>query len=150
MKFEQVHELQTEKRITVAEAARMLGMSERNLRRYIQRYQEEGLDGLNDKRLATAAHNAAPVDEVLALMELYESRYPGYSAAHFYDKYRQHHNGQRSYNWVRLTLQRQGVLQACPKKGKHRRKRPRQAMVGMMVHQPQPINGLRAFIGTWW
>lgn len=69
MKFEEVYELRNEKNITVEEAAKMLCMSERNLRRYIERY-EEGLDGLNDKRLAQAAHNAAPVDEVIRLAEL--------------------------------------------------------------------------------
>lgn len=135
MKFEEVCELRNEKRITVEEAARMLCMSERNLRRHIERYEEEGLDGLNDKRLANAAHNAASVDEVFSLMELYKYDYVGYSASHFYDKYKQYHNGQRSYNWVRLTLQRQGLIHRTKKKGIHRCKRPRQPMPGMMIHQ---------------
>ena len=38
MKFEEVYELRNEKSITVEEAAKMLCMSERNLRRYIERY----------------------------------------------------------------------------------------------------------------
>ena len=91
MKFEEVHELRNESRITVEEAAKMLCMSERNLRRHIERYEEEGLDGLNDKRLAHAAHNAAPVDEVIGLAELYDARYRGYNPSHFYDKYRHHY-----------------------------------------------------------
>jgi len=135
MKFEEVYELRNEGRLTVEEAAKMLCMSERNLRRHIERYQEEGLDGLNDKRLAYAAHNAAPVDEVFALAELYSNRYQGYSSAHFYDKYKQYHLGKRSYNWVRLTLQKQGLVSKCKKKGTHLRKRPRQPMPGMMLHQ---------------
>ncbi|MCP3683315.1 MAG: ISNCY family transposase, partial [bacterium] len=135
MKFEEVYELRNENRVTVEEAARMLSMSERNLRRYIERYEEEGIDGLNDKRLAKAAHNAAPVDEVIRLTELYDARYKDYSPSHFYDKYRQHHGGSRSYNWVRLTLQRQGLVNKSKKKGAHRRKRPRQPMPGMMIHQ---------------
>ena len=135
MRFEEVYELRNEKRITVEDAARALGMSERNLRRYIERYEEEGIDGLTDKRLANAAHNAAPVDEVFRLAELYERGYAGYSSAHFYDKYKSHHNGQRSYNWVRLTLQRHGLTHRSKKKGTHRRKRPRQPMPGMMIHQ---------------
>jgi len=135
MKFEEVCELRNEKSITVEEAAKMLCMSERNLRRHIERYEEEGLDGLNDKRLAHAAHNAAPVDEVIRLAELYKCTYVGYSASHFYDKYKQHHEGQRSYNWVRQTLQRQGLIHCSKKKGAHRRKRPRQPIPGMMIHQ---------------
>ncbi|MEI6553860.1 MAG: ISNCY family transposase [bacterium] len=135
MKFEEVYELRNEKNITVEEAARMLCMSERNLRRYIERYEEEGMDGLNDKRLAHAAHNAAPVDEVIRLAELYKCKYVGYSASHFYDKYRQHYKGQRSYNWVKRTLQQQGLMVCYKKKGTHRSKRPRQPMPGMMIHQ---------------
>lgn len=135
MKFEEVCELRNESRITIEEAARMLCMSERNLRRHIERYEEEGLDGLNDKRLAQAAHNAAPVDEVIGLAELYSGRYQGYSSAHFYDKYLQHHAGKRSYNWVRIMLQKQGLVHKSKKKGAHRRKRPRQPMSGMMIHQ---------------
>lgn len=135
MKFEEVYELRGEGKLTMEEAARMLCMSERNLRRYIERYEEEGLDGLNDNRLARAAHNAAPVDEVFRLMDLYTSRYQNYSSAHFYDKYRATHCGQRSYNWVRITLQRNGLVSKLPKKGAHRHKRPRQPMPGMMIHQ---------------
>lgn len=135
MKFEEVYELRNESKITIEEAARMLCMSERNLRRHIERYEEEGLDGLNDKRLAKAAHNAAPVDEVFALSELYNSRYRGYSSAHFYDKYKRHHAGDRSYNWVRLTLQKQSLVSKSKKKGAHHRKRLRQPMPGMMIHQ---------------
>lgn len=134
MKFEEVYELHNEKSITVEEAAKMLCMSERNLRRYIDRYEEEGIDGLNDKRLAHAAHNAAPVDEVFRLADLYRREYTGYNASHFYDKYKSL-GGNRSYNWVRLTLQRHNLVRHTPKKGPHRRKRPRQPMIGMMIHQ---------------
>lgn len=134
MKFEEVYDLQTEGSITTEEAALMLNMSERNLRRYIQRYHEHGIDGLSDKRLGKAAHNAAPVDEVIALCGLYQSYY-GYSAAHFFDKYRDTHQGSRSYNWVRKTLQKRSILHRGAKKGAHRLKRPRRSMVGMMIHQ---------------
>ena len=148
MKFEEVYELRNEKRITVEAAARMLCMSERNLRRYIERYEEEGIDGLNDKRLEHAAHNAAPVDEVFRLSELYKYNYVGYSASHFYDKYKQYHDGRRSYNWVRLTLQRQGLTHKFKKKGVHRRKRPRQPMPGMMIHQDASTH--QWIEGTYW
>lgn len=135
MKFEEVYEWQTEGRLSLQEAVQMLNMSERNLRRYIQRYQDEGIDGLNDKRLGKAAHNAAPVDEVMALCELYQHHYRGYNARHFFDKYRLQHHGSRSYNWVRRSLQCQGVILVGRKKGQHRRRRERKPMRGMMIHQ---------------
>lgn len=135
MKFEEVYELRTEKRISITEAASMLCMSERNLRRHIQRYEEEGIEGLNDKRLTRKAHNAAPVYEIIELTELYENWYRGYNIAHFCDKYRLKHAGQRSYNWVRNVLHDVGVVQKSKKRGQHRRKRERQPMIGMMIHQ---------------
>lgn len=135
MKFEEVYEWQTEGRLSLHEAAQMLNMSERNLRRYIQRYQEEGIDGLNDRRLGKAAHNAAPVNETIVLCELYQTHYRGYTAKHFFDKYRYQHQGSRSYNWVRKTLQQRRILLAQRKKGQHRRRRERQPMIGMIIHQ---------------
>ncbi len=64
MNFENALTLWTEDRLTQQEAARMLGVCERTFRRYLQRYEENGLDGLNDKRLTQASARKAPVDEV--------------------------------------------------------------------------------------
>ncbi len=40
-----------------------------------------------------------------------------------------------SYNWLRLTLQAHNKIKAAPRRGAHRRKRPRRPMAGMMLHQ---------------
>ena len=52
MRFEQAYEGWTEKRLTQEEAARLLGVCPRTFRRTINRYEEDVLDGLIDKRLA--------------------------------------------------------------------------------------------------
>ena len=51
MRFEEAYGGWQERRLTQEEAARMLGVCERTFRRYVDRYEEEGLDGLVDKRL---------------------------------------------------------------------------------------------------
>lgn len=135
MKFENWYIQWEKKQLNLSEVAEALGVCERTVRRYIESYEEEGLEGLNDKRLSKAAHNAAPLDEVLALTNLYESSYKGYSAAHFYDCYRKDHKGGRSYNWVRNTLTQSGSRKAVKPGIKHRRKRPRSPMTGMKIHQ---------------
>ncbi len=66
------------------EAARLLGVCERSFRRYLNRYEEAGLEGLVDKRLSQVSWRCAPVDEVMALGDLYRSRYQGWQAQHFY------------------------------------------------------------------
>ncbi|GAB4167735.1 MAG: ISNCY family transposase [Wenzhouxiangellaceae bacterium] len=135
MRFEEAYTGWTEKRLTQEEAARLLGLCERTFRRYIDRYEEEGLDGLIDKRLSQVSHRKAPVDEVLRLEALYKERYDGWNIKHFYSFYRDRHGGTRSYTWVRNTLQKAGLVKKAPARGKHRRRRERAPMVGMMLHQ---------------
>ena len=78
-RFEEAYGGWTESRLTQEEAARVLGVCARTFRRWIDRYQEEGLDGLRDKRLAQASRRGAPVDEVLALVDRYRTGHQGWN-----------------------------------------------------------------------
>lgn len=134
MRFEEAYEGWQSGRLTQEEAARLLGVCERSFRRYIRRYEEEGLDGLIDKRLEQASHRKAPVDEVMAVVEGYRRRYEGWSVKHFYAWYRRDGGG-RSYTWVKNTLQAAGAVAKAPGRGKHRKRRARSPWPGMMLHQ---------------
>jgi transposase len=135
MRFEEAFYDWSERKITQQEAARLLGVCERTFRRYINRYEENGLDGLIDKRLGQVSHRRAPVDEVMKLTELYKNRYDGFNVKHFYRFYRYHHDGSRSYSWVKNTLQASHLVKKSSKRGKHRKRRPRAPYPGMMLHQ---------------
>lgn len=135
MRFEELYELWTESRLTEAEAALQLGMHERTFRRWCRRFEAKGAEGLIDQRLERAAHNTAPVDEVMSILSLFETHYPHFNVSHFYDKYRQAHQGERCYSWVKNRLQEAGLVKSAKRRGAHRRKRPRQPMKGMMIHQ---------------
>ena len=113
----------------------MLGVCERTFRRYVDRYEDEGLDGLADKRMSQVSARRAPVDEVLRTETLYRERYDGWNVKHFYSFYRREHAGVRSYTWVKNTLQRAGLVAKAPGRGKHRRRRERSPLEGMMLHQ---------------
>ena len=65
MRFEEAFELWRSDRLTQEEAAQLLGVCDRSFRRYIDRFEEDGLQGLIDKRLEQVSHHKAPVDEVL-------------------------------------------------------------------------------------
>ena len=134
MRFEDTFSLWTEGRITQEEAARILGVHERSFRRYVDRYKENGLDGLIDKRLNQASARKAPVDEVMAMVDLYQNRHKTWNVQHFHDWYVQD-GGTRSYTWVKNTLQDRGLVAKAPKRGKHRKRRPRSPLPGMMLHQ---------------
>src|SRR6185312_5991884 len=70
-------------RLSQEEAARLLGVCERTFRRYLNRYREEGLEGLIDRRLMQVSHRRAPVDEVMRVTERYRERHAGWNAKHF-------------------------------------------------------------------
>ena len=65
----------------------------------------------------------------------YRERYEGWNVKHFYSFYRREHAGARSYRWVKRTLQRAGLVAKAPGRGKHRRRRERAPLAGMMLHQ---------------
>lgn len=134
MRFEEVYERWSESRLTQSEAAELLAVGERQFRRQCRRYEADGLDGLIDQRMGQLSHRCAPVDEVIALVEQYRSRYVGWTVKHFYSKY-QAGGGGRSYNFVRLALQQHGQVTKAKRRGAHRRKRERKPLLGMMLHQ---------------
>lgn len=134
MRFEEMYSGWQEGRFSQDEAARVLGVCSRTFRRQICRYEEDGLEGLSDKRLTQASHRRAPVDEVLKLTERYRKSYRGWNVKHFYSWYVRD-GGKRSYTWVKNTLQQQGEVPKLKKKGVHRLRRERSPLPGMMLHQ---------------
>lgn len=135
MKFEEVYDRTFSGVLSVAEAAEILGMSERTFRRWRDRFEADGADGLYDRRLGRVSGRRAAVDEVTRVLELFDTRYFDFTAKHFHDKLVSEHGFSRSYNWLRLTLQAHGRIRPAPRRGAHRRKRPRRPMVGMLLHQ---------------
>lgn len=134
MRFEEAFGGWRASRLTQEEAGRLLGVSERTFRRLICRYEDEGLEGLLDKRLNRPSARRAPVDEIMALQGRYRTRHAGWNVKHFYWWYRQD-GGTRSYTWVKKTLQQGGLVQRAPKRGAHRKRRERSPLPGMMIHQ---------------
>lgn len=134
MRFEEVYNSWRNHCLTQEEAALILGVSDRSFRRYIDRFEENGLDGLADKRLTQVSHRRAPVDEVIALVDLYSSRHQGWNASHFHDWYSMQ-GGTRSYTWVKNQLQQAKAIPRSKRKGVHRKHREASALPGMMIHQ---------------
>ena len=134
MRFEEAYGVWTEGRLSQEEAALILGVTSRTFRRYINRYEEQGEEGLLDRRLTQASFRRAPVDEVTAMTEKYMSRHRGWNVKHFYNWY-QRDGGRRSYTWVKNTLQSRGLVPKAAKKGAHRKRRERAPLPGMMLHQ---------------
>jgi hypothetical protein len=134
MRFKEAYDGWQEGRLSQEEAARILGICDRSFRRYRDRYEEQGMEGLLDKRLNQVSHRRAAVDEVMALTEKYRGGYEGWNAQHFHTWYRRE-GGTRSYTWVKSRLQEAQLIVRAKRKGAHRKRRERSAMAGMMLHQ---------------
>jgi hypothetical protein len=134
MRFEEAYKVWSEGRLTQEEAARVLGVCSRSFRRYVDRYEENGVEGLLDKRLTQESSRRAPVDEVVSVTRQYQSKYYGFNVKHFYSWYKRE-GGQRSYTWVKNTLQAKGLVNKKPKRGTHRKRRDPSPLPGMMIHQ---------------
>lgn len=133
-RFREVYGGWRERRLSQEEAARILGVSDRTFRRYVERYDDGGLDALVDHRLSQGSHNKAPVDEVLALTERYRARHDGWTAQHFHSWYKRS-GGTRSYTWVKTRLQEAHLVKKAPRRGVHRKRRERAPWPGLMIHQ---------------
>ena len=135
MKFEEVYQRTSKRSLSQGEAASILGVSERTFRRWRDRYEAEGAEGLYDRRLGKVSGRRVAVDTVMEVLALFDTRYWDFTAKHFHERLVADHGFTRSYNWLRLALQCHGRTRKAPRRGAHRRKRSRRALPGMMLHQ---------------
>ena len=121
--------------LTMAEAGEILGCSERQFRRYRDRYEEDGLEGLADKRLGKASARRVPVDKIDWMLDEYRTHYRGWNVKHFHEQLVKHHGFRWGYTWTKTQLHTAGLVDRATRRGAHRRKRPRKPCEGMMLHQ---------------
>jgi len=116
------------------QAAEIIGISDRSMRRWKQRYEEYGYDGLFDRRTKKPSPKKVPLAEVEKILRLYRERYFDFNVRHFVEKLHTEHGVHSSYTWVKTALQTAGLVAKTRKRGKHRKKRPRRPLTGMMLH----------------
>ena len=134
-KFESVLERVRDRGLSQSEAAEILGTSERTFRRWRDRHDEAGMDGLFDRRLGKASSKRVPVDEIAWVLEQYDTVYTGWTVKHFHDHLVEHHGFRLGYTWTKRQLHAAGLVRPAVRRGAHRRKRPRRPLAGMLLHQ---------------
>src|SRR5438132_2639211 len=122
------------KRITWWQAAEIIGISDRQMRRWRERYEEFGYDGLFDRRQGKPSPKRVPVARVEQVLGLYRDRYFDLNVRHFQEKLQHEHQIELSYSWVKLALQGAGLVRRGRKRGVHRQRRPRRPLPGMLLH----------------
>jgi transposase len=134
MKVQEVILRAMAKKITWWQAAEIIGMSDRNMRRLHWRYREHGYDGLMDRRVGQPSSKRVPLAVVEQVFRLYREKYFDLNVRHFHEKLQQEHGIRLSYTWVKQALQGAGLVRVARRRGVHRRRRERRPLPGMLLH----------------
>jgi transposase len=116
------------------DAAEILGVTDRSLRRWRKRYEEHGYDGLYDRRKGRPSPKRIAVKTLEQVLELYREKYFDFNVRHFHEKLAEEHGIELSYTWVKLALQGAGLVKKQRRRGTHRRRRERRPLPGMLLH----------------
>jgi len=134
MKLQDVMLRAMAKRITWYQAAEILGISCRQMLRWQTRFKHEGYEGLFDRRRGVPSPKRVPLETVETVLRLYQEQYFDFNVRHFHEKLATEHNIKLSYTWVKQALQGAGLVKRRRKRGKHRKRRPRRPLPGMLLH----------------
>lgn len=135
MRFETLLDRHERGELSQVEAAEMLGMSERTFRRWRDRLQEEGPEGLIDRRIGKPSSRRAAEDEILRMLGLWREHYSDFTVKHFHEQLVKRHDYKLGYTVTKLHLHRSGLVAPSPRRSAHRKKRPRRPLAGMLLHQ---------------
>ncbi len=134
MKVQEVILRAISKQISWIEAAEIIGVTPRTMRRWRGRYEKHGYDGLFDRRLQRPSPKRVPLATVEKVLGLYRERYSDFNVVHYVEKLHEVHDIPLSYSWVKKALQEAGLVAKKSKKGAHRKRRPRRPLKGMLLH----------------
>jgi transposase len=116
------------------EAAEIIGVTDRTMRRWRKQYEEQGYSGLWDYRKRSPSPKRVPVADLEKVLRLYREKYFDFNVQHFHEKLREQHGLKYSYTWVKTALQEAGLVERRKKPGSHRKRRARRPLPGMMLH----------------
>ena len=134
MKVQEVILRAMAKKITWWQAAEIIGISDRSMRRWRERYEAQGYDGLMDRRRGRPSGRRVPLAQVEQVLGLYREKYFDLNVRHFHEKLVEEHGIHLSYTWVKQALQGAGLVAKNRKRGVHRKRRPRRPLPGMLLH----------------
>lgn len=116
------------------QASEVLGLSPRAIRRWREKFDESGIDGLLDGRRRSPSDRALPARELRKWLRLYRERYAGYNVRHFHSVARRKHGLKWSYTLMRNVLQTAGLVRKRRPRGKHRMRREPRPCFGELLH----------------
>src|ERR1019366_1500250 len=91
MKVQEVILRAIAKKMTWWQAAEIIGISDRSMRRWRERYEEHGYDGLLDRRRGKPSPKRVPLAKVEEVLRLYREKYFDLNVRHFHEKLQEAH-----------------------------------------------------------
>ena len=91
MKVQEVILRALAKKITWLQAAEIIGISDRHMRRWRASYEEFGIRGLFDRRRGKPSPKRVAMATVERVLELYRDRYLDLNVRHFHEKLQEEH-----------------------------------------------------------
>ena len=134
MKVQEVILRAVAKKITWIQAAEILGVSPRHMRRWKEKYEQFGFHALFDGRRGKTSPRRVPAAVLAEVLRLYREQYFDLNVSHFHEKLTQAHGFSVSYTWTKGVLQGAGLVSRQPRRGTHRKRRARRPLPGMMLH----------------
>lgn len=134
MKIQEVIMRAMAKKLKWYQAAQILGISCRQMRRMKERWEERGYDGLFDRRRGKPSPKRVPMARVQEVLRLYQEQYYDFNVKHFHEKLKSEHQIKLSYTWVKTALQTAGLIQREHRRTRHRKRREPRPLPGMMLH----------------
>src|SRR5215210_3442873 len=122
------------KKISWIEAAEILGVSARHLRRIKQLYEQNGFHALFDGRIGKASPRRVSIETVEEVLRLYREEYFDFNVLHFHEKLVERHQIEVSYTWTKCLLQAAGLVSKDNPRKKHLKRRARRPLPGMLLH----------------
>jgi len=105
------------KKITWWEAAEIIGVSDRTMRRWRERLEKDGYTGLADRRKGKPSAQRIPLATAEEVLRLYREEYFDLNMRHFHEKLQEEHAIELSYTWVQKALQGAGLVAKRHKRG---------------------------------
>src|SRR5947209_8398084 len=134
MKVQEVILRAVAKKITWIQAAEILGVTPRHMRRWKEKYERFGFHALFDGRRGKASPRRMPSAVLEEVLRLYREQYFDLNVRHFHEKLTGEHSIAASYTWTKGVLQGAGLVKRAPRRGTHRKRRARRPLPGMMLH----------------
>src|SRR6202049_3159936 len=116
------------------DAAEIIGVTDRTMRRGRERLEAQGYSGLVDRRKGKPSDKLVPLARVEEVLRLYREVYFDLNIRHFHEKLSEEHGIELSYTWVQKALQGAGLVARGKRRRKHRRRRERRPLPGMLLH----------------